>query len=280
MEKNMIIYGSRMYGRKDKVHSCGYCPQCDKYLKQTSYRGRKWAHLNFIPIFPEGPHMHIIKECKKCSVGLQIPIKELPEMIEGIKEDAEKVLGVLEGGNEYFIEEDESGGEVKQSCADALASDTEILYCIGDNDAVEELLSALNKDKFRKIYCTVKGKLLELQGNMEEGIHLYEEAVKNYPDDENAHWLLAAALYNSGKTRESREAYENLLTVAEDKANVMLLLLDVYNELKEYLTMTETFERCFEMHPEYAKQKKFVKRYKKTCKKAGIKPKENLINIK
>ena len=54
---------------------------------------------------------------------------------------------------------------------------------------------------------------------------------------------------------------------------------EVYNDSKEYVHMTETFERCFEAHPEFAKQKKFVKRYKQACKKAGTYPKEALINI-
>ena len=85
----MIIYGSRMYGRKNKIHSWGYCENCDRYIKQTSYRGRKWSHVNFIPIFPEGPHMYVIKECKKCNVGLHIKLTDLPEMIEKIEDDVE-----------------------------------------------------------------------------------------------------------------------------------------------------------------------------------------------
>jgi len=276
----MIIHGSRMYGRKNKLHSWGYCEQCDKYVKQTSYRGRKWAHINFIPIHPEGQHMYVIRECKKCGVGLHLPVTKLPEMIENIENEAEKAIGVLRDGHEYFIVKDENGEEVAQLCSDTLISAVEILYCTGSDEAVEELLTALDKENYRKIYYAVKGKLLELQGDVEEAIVLYEEAVKNYPDDENPYWLLAVALYNSGKIRESREIYEKLLDITADKNDVMLLLLDVYDDLKDYVAMTDTFERCFEEHPELVKQKKFVKRYKKSCKKAGIKPNELLIIMK
>jgi len=34
----------------------------------------------------------------------------------------------------------------------------------------------------------------------------------------------------------------------------MLILLGVYDELKEYLTMAEAFESCFEKHSEFAKE--------------------------
>ncbi len=275
----MIIYGSRMYARKDKIHSWGYCEQCDKYIKQTSYRGRKWSHVNFIPIFPKGPHMYVIKECKKCGVGLHIALTDLPEMIEGIEDNVETAIGALNDGQEYFLVKDEDGEEVTQPCADTLIEAIEILYCTGSDEAVEELLTAIDKDNYRKVYYLVKGKFLEFQGKIDEAVILFEKAVQNYPDEENAYWLLAAALHNSGKLKEAREAYENLLEITSEKSDVMFILLDIYDELKEYLAMTETFERCFEEHPEYAKQQKFVKRYKKACKKAGTKLKMELIAI-
>ncbi len=276
----MIIHGSRMYGRKNKIHSWGYCEQCNKYLRQTSYNGRKWNHINYIPIFPEGPNIYVIKECKKCSVGLHVSLTDLPEMIENIEDDVENTIKALHNEQEYFLVKGEDGEEVAQSCADTLIGAIEILYCTGNHEAVKELLMAIDKDHYRKIYCVVKGKFLELQGKIDEGIILFERAAKNYPDDENAYWLLAAAFYNSGKLKEARKAYENLLEISTEKADVMFILLDVYEELKEYLHMTETFEHCFEDHPEFAKQKKFVKRYKKACKKVGTRPKEVIISMK
>lgn len=275
-----MISGSRMYGRKNKVISWGYCEHCDKYSKQMSYNGRKWAHINYIPIFPEGPRMHVIKECKKCNVGLHLKLTDLSEMIENIEDSAEKAIEVLHNGDEYYNITEEDGEETTQSCIDTLVTAVEILHCTGYEEAAKELLTALDTENYRKIHCAVKGKFRELQGNLKEAIVLFERSVKNFPDDEHAYYMLAAALYNSGKVKESREVYENLLKITSSKTNVMLMLLDVYNELKEYVTMAETFEHCFEAHPEFAKQKKFVKRYRKACKKAGTRPKEVLINIK
>ena len=273
----MIIHGSRMYGRKNKIHSWGYCEHCNKYLRQTSYKGRKWNHINFIPIFPEGPHVYVIKECKKCSIGLHVKMTDLPVMIEDIEDDVENAMKALHNEQESFVVNGEDGEKVAQSCVDTLIGAIEILYCTGNDEAVNELLTALDKDNYRKIYCVVKGKLLELQGKIDEAVIFFEQAVKNYPDDENAYWLLAAALHNSGKLKEAREVYENLLEISTEKTDVLFILLDVYEELKEYPHMTEAFERCFEDYPEFAKQKKFVKRYKKACKKAGTKPKLELI---
>jgi len=274
-----MISGSKIYGRKDKIHTWGYCDSCGKYLKQMSYRGRKWTHINFIPIFPEGPHMYVIKECKKCNVGLHLPIENLQELVGNIENNAETAMLALHDGEEYFIEKNENGEDVKQLCVDTLLSAIEMLHCTGSDEAVHELLTALDKENYRKIYCAVKGKLLELQGDMKDAIVLYERAVKNFPDDENAYWLLAASLYNSEKIRESREVYESLLNTSSERTEVMLLLLEVYKELKDYVHMVDTFEACFEAHPEFAKQKKFVKKYKKACNKGGVNPKKALINI-
>jgi len=221
-----MISGSRMYGRKDKVHTWGYCQSCDKYLKQTSYRGRQWAHINFIPIYPEGKHMHVIKECKKCSVGLHIPMTEIPQLIEDIEDDAETALEVLQNGNETYIAE-EDGEEVTCTCVDTLIGAVEILHCTGHDEAVQELFTALDKENYRKIYCAVKGKFLELQGDIKDAVVLFERAMKNFPKDEQAYYMLASAFYNLGKLRESREIYENLLEITNDKTNVMLMLLEV-----------------------------------------------------
>jgi len=223
--------------------------------------------------------MYVIKECKKCSVGLHVKLTDLPVMIQNIEDDVENAMKALYNGQESFVVIGEDGEKAVQSCADTLIDAIEIFHCTGSNDAVKELLTAIDKDEYRKIYCLVKGKLLELQGKIDEGIVFFEQAVKNYPDDENVHWLLAAAFHNSGKLKETREAYENLLDISAEKTDVLFILLDVYEELKDYLHMTETFERCFEDYPELAKQKKFVKRYKKSCKKAGTKPKLELITL-
>ena len=72
-------------------------------------------------------------------------------------------IGALHDGQEYFLEKDENGEEVVQPCADTLIGAVEILYCTGHSEAVEELLAAVDKDEYRKVYCLVKGKFLEFK---------------------------------------------------------------------------------------------------------------------
>lgn len=276
----MIVYGSRMYGRKNNVQSWGFCTNCDKYVKQSSYRGRKWSHVYFIPIFPEGPHVHVIRECKKCGFGLHVPADEMPGMIDGIRKDIDECVEQLLKGEEFYTVKDENGDDVKISCSATLIDDAELLRSTGNDDIVDELLAKLEKNKLRKVHCLVKGKCLEFEGKLEEAVLLYEETTKNYPDFEDAYWMLGLALYNQGKVRESCEVYEKLLDISSDKPRVFVVLLDTYETLKEYLTLTETFEACFNEFPIMAKDSKFIKRYKKACKKAGVRPKEALLNFR
>ena len=70
----MIIYGSRMYFKKNLVRSFGECENCGRYGKRVSYQARKFGHIYFIPILPLGSNSQVLRECKSCSMGSHIPV--------------------------------------------------------------------------------------------------------------------------------------------------------------------------------------------------------------
>ena len=69
----MIVYGSRMYFKKNVVNSFGECEHCGGFGKTTSYQARKFGHIYFIPLIPMGKSSQILRACKGCSMGAQIP---------------------------------------------------------------------------------------------------------------------------------------------------------------------------------------------------------------
>ena len=148
----MIIYGTRMYGKKNVVNGWGYCTNCDRYLKHSSYNGRKWGHLYFIPLIPDGPHVRVLKECGKCSNGLHIPETEVPAMLDDLRQSCDKALAALIAGQSEF----DDGGETV-SCTACITGSVELLYCLQAEDYVNLLLSALQEKGFEMAYHMVMG---------------------------------------------------------------------------------------------------------------------------
>ena len=66
--------------------------------------------------------------------------------------------------------------------------------------------------------------------------------------------------------------YEKALELSSDKFPVLQVLLTIYDSLKDHAKLSETYEQCFELVPELAKDKKVLKAYKKACGKAGKPP--------
>ena len=268
----MFIYGSKMYGKKDLVKSWGFCVNCGEYLQLSSYKGRKWGYLYFIPVIPEGPHVHVVKECKRCNVGIHVPEKDVDKTVEDIQADIARALEAVSSGDDYFVLRDDNGNEAVISCISSLIEAAEVLYCVDRGDVVKELMMKLERGGNYKEHLALKGKLFEFEGDLEEAALQYEAAVKNYPGDESAYWLLGTALSCLGRFDEAKGVYEKLLRVSDNEAEVMIELIYVYEKLENFSALAETYENCLSRHPELAKDKKIMMKYKKACKKAGINP--------
>jgi len=65
----MIVFGSRMYFKKNVVKSFEECEHCGVYGKMISYKARKFGHIYFIPLIPMGKSSQVLRECKKCKRG-------------------------------------------------------------------------------------------------------------------------------------------------------------------------------------------------------------------
>jgi len=256
-----------MYGKKNVVKGWGYCDNCGRYGKHTSYDGRKWGHLYFIPIIPEGGHVRVLKECSKCSHGMHIPEKELHGMRQDMKQSSGNALEALLKGEEEF---DDKGS--KASCISCLVGVIELLHCLGEAEYAHGLLVDLQEKNQTYAYHLVNGEFCEFQGNPQKAAESYQQAVECEPEKINGLMSLGSIHLMKNDLDNAMAVYEKALEVAEEKIDVHKVLLGIYESKKDYNKLTETYEECFKLSPELTQNKKIFKTYKKACKKAGIQP--------
>lgn len=263
----MIIYGSRMYGRRNLVKGWGHCDHCGKYVKNISYNGRKWGHLYFLPLIPLDPPVRVIKQCNSCSHGLHIEEDNVPGILEDMREQTDKALAALLAGEQEF---EQDGNQIP--CVAFLAGNVEMYYCLDEQKYTQLVLGALKQKELNFAYHLVHGELLEFEGKLVEAGQEYRQAAELQPEDELPLYSLGSILLKQNDYEGARSIYEKTLAMSEDKIVSLNILLGIYEKLKDFMMVTETYEAIAEKLPELAGDKKFMKDYKKMCKKAGKEP--------
>lgn len=262
----MIVYGSRIYGRKDLVQGWGYCLNCGKYGKNSSYTGRKWVHLYFIPLVPLGRRSRIVMECKKCSHGLHYVAKDLPETIRILRESTGGAMTALLAGEKKF-NNNNTGNE--EMASGFLAGAVGLLLSLQEDDYLNILIGVMQEKKLTFAYHMVLGASLEFRGNLDAAVIAYKDAISYDSDDAQAYISLGAAYVMKSEIEDAREAYEKALELSEDKFQVIQILLGIYEDTKDYLKLAEAYEACFELVPGLSQDKKILKAYRKSCDRAG-----------
>jgi tetratricopeptide (TPR) repeat protein len=269
----MIIFGSRMYGKRNLVEGWGQCEHCGTYGKVRSYNARKWGHLYFIPLIPEGPRVRVVKECRSCSHGLHIPETEVPGVLESVSARNERALAALDAGEAAFVEEDDGS---RTDAVATLAGSVELLIGLGDDGRVGGLLDTLRAGGHTLAYHMVEGAVQEFEGALDDAAASYEAAAEAAPDDPTPLVWLGAVRLRQGRADDARRAYEAALPLADEGGKVLLLqdLITVYEALDDYDRAAATYEQCFELAPPLREEKKFVKAYRRACKRAMRTPVE------
>ncbi len=139
------------------------CASRGKYGKNTSYTGRKWGHIYFIPLIPDGPRVRVLKQCKKCSNGVQIPEKDIPNILNDLRQVTKDALVAIIAGESTF----DDNGTITPATG-CLAGAVEMLLCLQADDHLRLVLSALQEKQKTHAYHLVKGESLEFQGKLDE----------------------------------------------------------------------------------------------------------------
>ncbi len=261
----MIIYGSQMYGKKERVTTWGSCEHCGAYAKQHSYSARKWGHLYFIPLIPMGGHVRVLFECSQCSMGSHIPIEQLPAVTDSVREGLKPAVAASMAGEQTFV--DPEGDELHTGAQ--LAGAVSMLYACNVGDVVPSLLEKLPDGPARSL---VEGSEYQVTGNPDAAIDCYKRAAKASPEDVVPLLWLAELLANRGRREEARAVYEKAAEMQPDNVGIVANLADLCEAMKDWDGVCDHYETLFAAAPSLGEDKKLVKTYKKACKKSRRDP--------
>ena len=260
----MIIYGSRMYFKKNRVVSFGKCDSCGKYGKQQNYDARKFGHLYFIPLIPEGKAVRVVGECAKCKIGTHIPVANVGELqdatVDGVLKDCDRLRA---GEREYT---DEGG---KQDAAANIAGAVGMIYRLAGKGDAETLMNEVRGAGDAGATALAEASLCKVQGDVDAAVQHYRTAEQAMPASAVPVYLRGGLLASVGRPEEAAEALERAAAMAPDDVGIKLELVDVCTNAKRFDRAAELFDAAFALVPALAGDKKLVKLYKRACKKAG-----------
>ncbi|WP_166831491.1 tetratricopeptide repeat protein [Thalassoroseus pseudoceratinae] len=262
----MIIYGSRMYGKKQQVKTFGSCDHCGAYGQQFSYFGRKFGHIYFIPLIPMGGRVRVLFQCAKCDMGSHVPEDEVPNLTRGITEAMKPAIAAVNDGHDTFVDAD---GDTVHAGAQ-LAGPIVTLHACGLGESVQKILEVLPSDS--QAYHLVDAADLAVIGHDEEAIDSYKKAISVKAEDPVPLQIFGEFCANTGRLPLARQVYEKALRLAPNNVAVVARLADIAEGMKDYEGICDRYEQLFELQPSLLQQKKLVKTYKKACKKAQREP--------
>lgn len=263
----MIIFGSKMYGKKNRVRSHGRCQHCGKYSTQESYDGRSWGHLYFIPLIPDGDKVRVIRECKSCRKGNHFPLKNVPEIAQRARNVIDQAIVAIGAGETHS----EMNGE-RFPALGTIANNIQDVYCFLGEQEILSLIEPLRTIGAKRELTLAEAKLAEVAGRRPEA----DAKFKHLADNSEEPLILfhcAQYLNNTSRPEMALSIAEKLESSLVEDLGVKQLLLECYESTKQWDKVANTYENCFLLVPELWQDKDTQKRYKKTCKKAGRKPK-------
>ena len=263
----MLIYGSRMYFKKNLVRSFGECEHCGRYGKRVSYRARKFGHIYFIPLIPLGSHSQVLRECKSCSMGSHIPTGQLEPMIDSLSDQFKSwIMELTDGKTEIELEPDQPPTNIGLLITGILDD----LYCLNEIENVDSITNLLDANNLPYERDLVMGRWFEIQGDLDQARLAFQAAVKTRPNDGAAVFQLGLIEILRGDTPAAEEAFNRYLQIYPNDHSPHLELLGLYESQKDYAKLVPCLDILFQCIPQLLEQKKLKKLYKKSLKKSGL----------
>ena len=263
----MLIYGSRMYFKKNLVRSFGECEHCGRYGKSVSYRARKFGHLYFIPLIPMGSHSQVLRECKSCSMGAHIPTDQLEPMVDSLSDRFKSwIIELSEGKTEIQLEP----GEAPTNIGVLITGILDDLYCLNEIEDINSITDVLDANNLEYERHLVMGRWFELQGDLDQARLAYQAASDVRPADGPAVFQLGLVEILRGDSAAAETAFDRYLKLHPDDHSPHLELLGLYEAQRDYPKVVSCLDTLFERIPELLEQKNLIKLYKKSLKKSGL----------
>ena len=265
----IIFFGTQIYRKENVVKGWTQCEHCGTFAESVSYDARPWGHVYFIPLFPAGSKQRFLRQCKKCTIGMQIPLSKLDDVRDEIVEKVVDTLEELKRGNkEFFPDED----NCPVPCGTYLANTVSTLLCLGEDDEVEKMQDSLEALHANLELTLVRGAIHEFYGEEKEAEQCFRSVLKGNYDSIVYPLYLAQHYQRWGYLEDAEELYLDGHRRWPDDVSYLEPLLAIYEELKVYEDLCDTYEKIFELVPEMQREKPFVRAYSKACKKDGRDP--------
>lgn len=263
----MIVFGSRMYGKKNVVKTQGVCPHCGKYVKQKSYDARKWGHLYYIPLIPEGGPVRVMQECVKCNVGQHVPRAEAEQIYGRIEAMLPACVEAVASGERQFVAP--AGGEPIDT-GPFVGDAVQMLVVTGHGDDVPGLLDLLRGEGAVYEAEVAAASFADLQGRPDDAALAAERACDAAPDQAWA-WVSRAEYARRRGDHEGQLAFLRQANdlVGGDNPGLILDMTGPLEALKRFDELVELLDECTARVPELQHDKKFQKLRKKYAKKAS-----------
>ena len=263
----MIIYGSRMYFKKNVVKCYGDCEFCGTYGKLVSYQARKFGHLYFIPLIPMGPAVQVLRECKRCNLGMHLEKFQHEGVVKSLGDQFKSCIAAIADGNRELPP---APGEDALNVGAVMAGSLPDLYCLGEIENVDSVVTLLDANGFGMEKELVLGQWEELQGNLPAAISHYESSHRSNPKSVYPLYNLGLAQLKNKDIRSAEQTFEQYFRLEPNDVTVYVELATYYEDKKNYPKIVENYEKIYELVPDVISDKRMGKIYKKACKKSGL----------
>ncbi len=264
----MIIYGSRIYGGRNKVRHFGSCGQCGRYGRQTSYSGRRWGHLYFIPLLPLGGRVRVMGQCQKCSNGNHLPEKQVADLVQVAIRTIESALLAYASGSREIKTPDGTLLSALDEAMDALV----ILSMMGQSPTADDFRGQLLSLAPPLDALVLGARVAEFSGDVTTARRGYREAVAAAPDDFELLVRFGGFLQRQGSAVDALGVFDQAQSLRPDDAGCLVLRMGLLENLKDYPRFCDVFETGLRLGLELCHDKAVRKLYQKSAKKAQRQP--------
>jgi tetratricopeptide (TPR) repeat protein len=264
--KTMLIYGSQMYFKKNVVKSNGECEYCGAYGKLKSYQARKFGHLYFIPVLPQGPRSQVLRECKRCSMGTHIPLNDLEPMADALSDQFKSWIVAIQDGQTEVVP---NGGTEPVNVGVLIAGILEELYCLKEIESVESISSILAASNMGYENEIVQGRWHEIQGDLEKAKMSFQAAHRSRPREPMPLFQMGSLAAKSGNVQEAESAFQSYSKLMPEDISPYIELSGVYEKTKNFAGIVRAYDMIYTLNPDVIPDAGMKKIYKKACKKSG-----------
>ena len=265
----MIIYGSRMYGKKNKISLRGLCEHCGNKGDLLCYDARSFGHIYWIPLIPLGGPVRVIKECSRCSRGLHFPQKNIPELLDRLTAEVKLCAAAALAGKTSFNIASDADSQSQQNIGPFLFDVIETLTTMGKRDDVDDLVAIFNGGGADYAVAICAAARFFLIGNYRAALKHLNEAYALRSDDAFIPYQRGVVYALLNDQHRAIEEYRLAISIAGPDLMILVELIAAYEAAGLPEEAADTMAECLRVAPDLAGDKAFMKAVKKAHKKLG-----------